>query len=437
MKRSVKRCLLLFLAVLTAVALLGAGLATYASNEDDKDQSWHYVGSTNYHVTPLSSGTALLTREPDTRVLESFYQSFTDPPATPPETYEALLRKALDMKLLHLDEAGAPILHDISSQPKLIAEVPSSWPIVAMQAEVDGRKVVLPVPFTASEYDPFSLPNQEGILYSSERDLVLLRADGTTQVVTPPLYQGKTYDELAEESIRRFDKNYVFWVGNCLPAKDNRQVVYISNKADGVRFSLFLLDLETREETLLASDPRNDYFLEAWLDETHILCTKSHSQGSSHCIIRTDGKELPLTLSEETPVFLGVRDGLLVYSNPNCDILHFAQFDSKSETFTDLHSIPLDGSFRLRGVDPFSPDGSRFAYLFVPNDDTYQRDLVVVDLDTMTQQVNQTLPVGTKEDTSVLSFVWLDNQTLFTTVAQSIGSFSNQEIYTTWTYHLS
>ncbi|MDY3014855.1 MAG: hypothetical protein SOR61_06690 [Evtepia sp.] len=96
-----------------------------------------------------------------------------------------------------------------------------------------------------------------------------------------------------------------------------------------------------------------------------------------------------------------------------------------------------EGTLCDRDADPFSPDGTRFAYLFVPNDDTYQRDLVVVDLDTMTQQVNQTLPVGTKEDTSVLSFVWLDNQTLFTTVAQSIGSFSNQEIYTTWTYHLS
>ncbi|MDY3014719.1 MAG: hypothetical protein SOR61_05965 [Evtepia sp.] len=274
MKRSVKRCLLLFLAVLTAVALLGAGPATHASNKDDKGQSWHYVGSTSYHVTPLSSGTALLTREPTNEDLEPFYQAFTDPPATPPETYEALLRKALDMKLLHLDEAGAPILHDISSQPKLIAEVPSSWPIVAMQAEVDGRKVVLPVPFTASEYVPFSLPNQEGILYSSDRDLVLLCADGTTQVVTPPLYQGKTYDELSKESIQLLGENYLNWNGACIPSKDGRSLVYVSNKEDNINYALFLLDIASGTETLLAADTSASYHPEGWLDDTHLFCSK-------------------------------------------------------------------------------------------------------------------------------------------------------------------
>ena len=55
----------------------------------------------------------------------------------------------------------------------------------------------------------------------------------------------------------------------------------------------------------------------------------------------------------------------------------------------------------------------------------------------MTQQVNQTLPIGTKEDTCVLSFVWLDDQTLFTTLAQRFGDFIGQEQYTSWTYHLS
>lgn len=96
-------------------------------------------------------------------------------------------------------------------------------------------------------------PDGKSVLYMTEGELVTIDGTGTTTVVSPSTYNGKTYEDLIKESIEIYGENRVFWNGQASISPDGSSIAYISNKANiQGTWDLFVLDLSTGKEEKLA-----------------------------------------------------------------------------------------------------------------------------------------------------------------------------------------
>jgi Tol biopolymer transport system component len=264
--------------------------------------------------------------------------------------------------------------------------------------------------------------------------MILLDSEGTAKTLTPRTFNGKTYDDLRAESMDLSEGTQVFWNGQAAISPDASSVAYISNKADMKgSWDLFLLDMNTENEIRIADDETYYYSVEGWLDNDHIICSKFYDKDYSIVIVSKNGAEYHVKFAVDQPILLGARDGMIACGSTNCDVIYFSRFN-QSDELTDIAHFNVNGAFRVSpGIDPFSPDGSKFAYIFVPESNEYGRDICVIDLKTLTDTHNETVPFGTKNDTAVLEFAWHNNDALFASVTTSKDGKSS---ISSWVYHI-
>ena len=286
--------------------------------------------------------------------------------------------------------------------------------------------IALPTNFDITNVTYMVAPDGKSVLYMTEGELVTIDGTGTTTVVSPSTYNGKTYEDLIKESIEIYGENRVFWNGQASISPDGSSIAYISNKANiQGTWDLFVLDLSTGKEEKIGDDKAMHYFVVRWLDSKYVLCMKTRDSYYELVAVGLDGIEYKLNFATKNPVILGARDGLIAYGNEANDTIYLAQFNH-SEKLEKIAEFKINGTFRIRpGISPFSPDGKKFAYVSVPETNYYGRDIVVIDLETMTATSNQTIPSGTKTTTAVL-----ENDSLLTSVIEN----STQTI-TSWIYH--
>lgn len=210
---------------------------------------------------------------------------------------------------------------------------------------------------------------------------------------------------------------------------DGRWVAYTYG-AHWTYWDLFLLDTTTGEEKRLVEDDFSRYSIHQWLDNDHLLCDTPRAQGSGLVVLDTEGNEITPDFAFDDPHILGIRDRIIAYESwAEGNVICFAEFNG-TETLEKIGQIALGGSLRVQGDPPFSPDGTRFAYILVPDGAPYRRDLAVYDLRTGTVLTNETAPYGTKDQAVVLKFHWQDDNTLLASIHdQETGEYSD------WLYH--
>lgn len=279
---------------------------------------------------------------------------------------------------------------------------------------------------------PYAIaPSGKYTVFAFEAGMVCVDSQGTARTVTPSVYKGKTYEQLNDEAIERYG-NTLFWNGQVALSPDSRYAAYVSNKEDLTNsWDLFVLDMDTGEETLLRDDPLLRYGVVMWLDSSHILCDKASDSGTALVVVDTAGNEVTPAFAFDRPCILGARDGVIAYGNWEGDAICFARFNG-SETLEEIGRIELDGTFRIRpGIDPFSPDGTRFAFISVPDNAPNHRDVVVYDLQTGTCRENESAPYGTKDQVCITEFYWLGEDTLLTSIEdEDTGTISS------WLYRI-
>lgn len=84
------------------------------------------------------------------------------------------------------------------------------------------------------------------------------------------------------------------WNGQLILDRTESKIVYVSNKEKLNTYSVFLYDIENREERLLKSSDEYSYFTVAWLDDNTVLCYKLHGRGTKLVAIDIDGLEQEL-----------------------------------------------------------------------------------------------------------------------------------------------
>ena len=427
------------------------------------DEEWTYIDDSYYSLVKVEKSAPILVKrlqksdyddiieqlvdtsiEPDTAAARI---AASDPDAVLPdnmlpdgrflredwqELYEGLISNASEIKTLNIREENSVTLENVTVRNKKISGSNSDLNDMSVKLiSTDNGALALPNSLDNTSSTFSTIPNSKSVLYATENELVQIGSNGTSNIVSPEVYDGKTYEDLVAESIELYGENRAFWNGQTNVAPDGTHVAYVSNKADiQGTWDLFVLNLNTGVETRLCDDSTMDYFVEQWLDPEHILCMKVHDSGYEYVVVSQDGHEHELDFVTDNPVILGVRNGLIAYGNDANDIIYIGKYNN-SPQLEEVAEFKLEGTFRIRpGIDPFSPDGKSFAYILVPENNYYGRDLVVVDLDSMTTKSNQTIPVGTKTTNSVLEFDWIDNTDLLTSVISN-----DSQTISSWIYH--
>ena len=450
MKLHLKQKASIMLVCVLVVTLISGGVFALQDNTQKVVTSeWTYIGDEYYSLVKTGGKTSLLVKrlqdsdfediimqlidisvEPD---YESAKIAAEDPDAALPdnmlpdgrtlvenweEKYSNLLRSASEMKILEVAEGVSPHMEDAVISPQRsapVGKVTDSFAVAGVT--VEQNTLVLPTNFDFNSSTFNVAPSGRGVLYSTDEKMVFVDSTGSAKTVSPLTYAGKSYEDLSKESINLYGENLVFWNGQVKISPNSERVAYVSNKADiSQPWALFVSDLETGKEKKLSEDSSMHYFVENWLDESHILCMKTYDDTYQYSIVSTDGKEHSLDFEAKNPVILGVHNGVVAYGNSDNDVIYFARIEDSGAMKT-IGKFKLDGTFRIRpGIDPFNSDGSKFAYILVPSDNYYGRDIVVVDLKTMTESTNRTVPLATKKAAAVLEFDWLNDEILLTAV---------------------
>ena len=443
--------------------IAGAALAYQKTTKKEIAKEWTYVDDAYYSLVNTGEGFPILVKRlqnsdyddiltnlidtslrPDTVAVQN---AAYNPDAILPDNmlpdgsflvenwedlYEQLINDTYEVKTLHVTKEQQVTLEEVSTQnQKLSITDGNTNTINAKIITTKKGNIALPTNFDITNVTYMVAPDGKSVLYMTEGELVTIDGTGTTTVVSPSTYNGKTYEDLIKESIEIYGENRVFWNGQASISPDGSSIAYISNKANiQGTWDLFVLDLSTGKEEKIGDDKAMHYFVVRWLDSKYVLCMKTRDSYYELVAVGLDGIEYKLNFATKNPVILGARDGLIAYGNEANDTIYLAQFNH-SEKLEKIAEFKINGTFRIRpGISPFSPDGKKFAYVSVPETNYYGRDIVVIDLETMTATSNQTIPSGTKTTTAVLEFDWLDNDSLLTSVIEN----STQTI-TSWIYH--
>jgi len=253
--------------------------------------------------------------------------------------------------------------------------------------------------------------------------------------MTPDTYEGKTFEELQQESIDLYDKDYLNWNSNVMPSPDNNKVAYLSNKHDlkSLTSALFVYDPASGVETKLTHGTDAAYMIIGWLNSSSLIGQKVLDSSTTWVVIGLDGKETELELEGESPYIYAVQDGLIAYATAlSSGEIHILRINDAG-SFEEIYSVNLPGTTRLREGQGFSNDNSYFAFLYVPDAEPEERYMKVIDLHSNNVIDIDSFPEEVYESAVYLEFTWTDNHTLLLTIHEDV---SGSERLSAWSYSL-
>ncbi|WP_141504650.1 hypothetical protein [Paenibacillus luteus] len=306
------------------------------------------------------------------------------------------------------------------------------------KVQYKDKTIVIP-----QEFDDFPLEftfTREGetLLIAAENGLWIVNSSNSQpEKISSNLYNGKTYEAFAKESIELHGKNYVSWNSGILPSPDSTKLVYNSNKNDmeSGGSALFTFDLATGAEFMIADTVGVNYLVNGWLNSESVICTKYKDTILSTVLVNLDGEEIDLKL-EGNSVIYSVQDGRIAYithQSNGSDEFHIARVD-ETGTLQTITSTPMGGKVRIRaGIEGFSPDHTYAAFLYVPDEEPKKRYIKVVNLNKGTIVDIDSLPDDINPSANIVEFSWINENTLFVEVQEEESGVKKKS---NWTYSL-
>ena len=453
--------------VLAGITLLGVGTIAVSANALQSENPWTVIGD-GYYSPVLTDGSApVLIR----RIVDSDYLAFQTMLMTSdaPKDIDAAEAAAADPDIILPDNMlsdGTLLNAEIYQHQKEFMDSLSSTMVWTGSTESgysdeDGSRQTINVRFTdgtdASVLVEQVTTNSGTVFVPSSADNlaadVLITPDGSKAIaytergmwltsmnargssaMLPETYDGKTYDELAEESCEAWGVNYALWCGQATSSPDSNTIAYVSNKNSLDGLSVFTYNFSTGEERLLANDSGFYYLVIDWVDDNNLLCYKIKDDKKETVLINTSGTESTLNFDVANPSVISCKDGLVAYTHASeADAIYVGKFNGTS--LDTIFSNQFDGTLRIRpGINAFSPDGSQLAIIYVPTDSPNDRMAKVFDLVEQVEQEISAVKTRSATNTCILEISWIDNSTLLTVVEDEHEDFSN---YTTWSYALN
>ena len=255
-------------------------------------------------------------------------------------------------------------------------------------------------------------------------------------------YNGKSYEELKKEMDQTFAgaeaTGTISWNDNIIFSPDDSKIAYITNRDCSLTGgqSVWMYDFNTGKEKALVVGSGDYYRCIGWISPNHILCQKYTGDKLYNYVVDDTGKITEIALEGEDVEILGTTCSGLIAYNPDyssSNEIYIDSFDAQTGSLSRLYSKKIDGTLRIyKDFEGFNDDGSKFACLFVPDENETILHIFVIDINEGSETVISELPV--KENRVYISgFNWINNEKLLINI--STIKDGKEEI-STWVYNL-
>lgn len=275
-------------------------------------------------------------------------------------------------------------------------------------------------------------------LAATEKGLWKIDADSEkAERISEQSYNGKSYEELLEEmnsGITSEDEfNALFWNSNPVVNPDGTKVVYSSNRdcTAGGGYSLWLYDFETGEEKVIAQSEGEYYICRGWLDVNTVICQRSYRDEHTYCSVDDNGNINGLDLGSEYAEVLCTGAGFVAYTPDNSvsNEVCIAKYDPESKELSSICQNQTDGV--LRGNGSFDKEGTKFAYLYAPDEDETLQYMAVVNLSDGNSTLINQLPARSRARSIISGFDWIGSGKLFVNIATANDGLMQES---SWVY---
>ena len=298
---------------------------------------------------------------------------------------------------------------------------------------VNGKTVLVPQTLDNATTDVVITPDgSKAIAYTDRGMWLSTTMRSSSENVLPEYFNGKNYEDLADESYEQYGANYALWCGQVMPNPDSNKVAYVSNKDDLNGLSIFVYDFEAEKERFVAGEPGCYYLIVGWVDSENILCYKVKGDYKETVLVSVDGVESNLRFEVDNPFIIACYNGKVAYSpSGEENAVYVGHFENGN--LTTVFSSQLDGTLRERpGINAFSPDGTQLAVIYVPEDAPYDRLVKIFDFTNQSEQEVSAVKTRSMNNTGILEVSWIDDSSLLTVIVQD--EHDGSSTYTTWDY---
>jgi hypothetical protein len=309
---------------------------------------------------------------------------------------------------------------------------------------VNGKNVLIPADPEYSNL-PYGLvtseDNTKGLIPTLQGLWLVDATKKETKKLTGDVFNGKSYNELTADLATRLMNSgsegpaTVWWNDNPMFNKSGSKIAYGTNRdcVETGGMSLWVYDIETgKEKPILKDNGQNFYKPLAWLDDELILAKRWDNGKPIYLIINTNGQTDVITLEGRNPELVRIFGDLIAYlpDSSTANKIMVGKIDFKSKTIKTLYEKNVEGLIqKWHGFNPFSPDGSKLAFIYVvDNQGTYQ--ILVSDLEQKTETLVKKAPVS---EARIQDFNWLDNNRLLVHVME-YGNIPTE--ISSWVYNL-
>lgn len=307
-----------------------------------------------------------------------------------------------------------------------------------------GKSIIIPMEAEELPFEFVSSDDKTKYLIASSKGLWMLEGSNKNAVmISKKTFKGKSYEELqAELSIKYAGSDgaeLLFWNDSPIFSPDGSKIVYITNRdciSTGGQ-SIWLYDLGTGEEKVLANSSGEYYRCRGWLGKNHILCQKYSGEKVYNIVIEDTGKMMDLNLEGENIEILGTTySGVIAYTPDysSSNAIYIDKFDKENGSTSKVYRNKINGTLRIpQGYEGFSDDGIKFAYLYAPDDNNSFQNIGVISIEEESEMVISELPSEIKQRTIIDNFNWINSKKLLinlSTIKEGIPEIS------TWVYDL-
>ena len=308
-----------------------------------------------------------------------------------------------------------------------------------------GKSVIIPMEAEDLPFEFVPSNDKTKYLIATVRGLWMLEGSKKAVMISKKTFNGKSYEELQEEMSLKYagsdGTEVIFWNDIPIFSPDGSKIVYITNRdciSTGGQ-SVWLYDLETGEEKVLASGSGEYYRCIGWLSQNHILCQKYSGDKVYNIVIEDTGKIIDLNLEGENVENIDILDttysGLIAYAPYySSNEIFIDKFDAESSAPSRVYSNKINGTLRIpRDYKGFSEDETKFAYVFAPSENDGVQHIGVININEASEIIISELPASKEKRVYMNSFSWINSEKLLvniSTIKEGIEEIS------TWTYNL-
>lgn len=468
-------------AVLTAAVLTGCGSPAepgVTEGSGEPAEKWRLFSEAQWKVVAGEGDTYILESVPQEIDYEAFYEMLVDPNAEPDLALVEAVKNDPNATLPdnYLPDGRVLVEDWIEQEQKIVEQLSQKSRRILAAGEdtggfeersytkkFDDQEMEVRVVSAGDEEYAFLVPyeyqmmqklpgKEQWICSFDERNLWLV--DLNQEEARPLLsgtWNGLTFEQLMERRMETQGWDSMTMYGSPSINPSGTKMVYVAEKDEQCNwnYSIFMYDVDEKTEALHAGSPDHNYGVVGWINDEEFLAMKSQNGalGTDYVVINTRGEERLVDMETDQPHIMELRGERLTYMEGESQNVWITEYQGEG-VFETLAQISLEeGRVIMRAGDGgLNPSGELFAFLYAPDDASWDRYLQVYDLKEEKMIGELEAPEESENAAGVQDIWWISDEELLVTGhrdAEDVSEllegwpYDKEEMVSTWIYNVN